>query len=134
MSSYRGPRAALKDRAIRMYVREGISGTKIAQLLSIPSRTVYKWISTFAYENEEPTRMATKKEQPHGDSTGLHPASPDLTGLDMPDDIEALKAELSRVRRELSYQTMRAEAYDEMINIAERQFDVCIRKKAGAKQ
>ena len=130
MSSYRGPRTALKEKAIRMYVRDGVSGTKIAQLLSIPSRTVYKWISIFAQENEESNRSAMKKENQQEDTPCPAPTTPQPLQPAMPDDIEALKSELSRVRKELTYQTMRADAYDEMINIAERQFDVSIRKKS----
>lgn len=75
-----------------------------------------------------------KKENPQKEPPCPAPTTPQPLQPDMPDDIEALKAELSRVRKELTYQTMRADAYDEMINIAERQFDVSIRKKAGAKQ
>jgi hypothetical protein len=52
----------------------------------------------------------------------------------MPDDVESLQAELKRLRRELTKAEIKAEAYDEMINVAESQFNIKIRKKAGAKQ
>lgn len=119
-----------------MYFRDGVSGGEIAQILSIPSTTVYRWISIFAHENEDSNRSAMKKENSQKEPVCPSPAptTPQSLPPDMPDEIKALKAELSRVRKELSYQRMRADAYDEMINIAEKQFDVCIRKKAGAKQ
>jgi hypothetical protein len=49
-------------------------------------------------------------------------------------DTVSLAAEPARLREELKYQRLRADAYDEMINVAEEQFDIKIRKKAGAKQ
>ena len=49
-------------------------------------------------------------------------------------DTESLKAELTNLREELKYQRLRADAYDEMINVTEEQFNIKIRKKVGAKQ
>lgn len=43
--------------------------------------------------------------------------------------VESLQAELSRLQSEL-----RADVYNEMINIAEATFKIPIRKKSGAKQ
>jgi hypothetical protein len=45
-----------------------------------------------------------------------------------------MQREIARLSKALSQQTMRADAFDEMINVAERQFNIQIRKKAGAKQ
>ena len=50
------------------------------------------------------------------------------------DEIATLKSELNAVRKELDYQTIRGEVLDELINIAERDFKIEIRKKDGAKR
>ena len=50
------------------------------------------------------------------------------------DDISSLRNEIARLKRELRAESLRADAYDEMINVAEKQFNVSIRKKAGAKR
>lgn len=50
------------------------------------------------------------------------------------EEVASLKAELRATRRELDHQTLRAEVLDEIINVAERKFDIEIRKKAGAKR
>ena len=52
----------------------------------------------------------------------------------VPDEVKALKAEISRLKRELADESLRADAYNEMINVAEKRFNIPIRKKAGAKQ
>ena len=53
---------------------------------------------------------------------------------ELPDDVKALKAEISRLQKELAHESLRADAYNEMINIAEKRFNIPIRKKSGAKQ
>jgi hypothetical protein len=46
----------------------------------------------------------------------------------------ALESEISRLKAELRAEKLKAEAYSVMIDVAEEQFGVDIRKKAGAKQ
>ena len=48
--------------------------------------------------------------------------------------IAALKAENARLKRELEAAQLRAEAFETMIDIAESEFQIPIRKKSGAKQ
>ncbi len=45
-----------------------------------------------------------------------------------------LKAELKEARREADFQSLRAEVFDEMIKIAERELGIAIRKKSGVKR
>ena len=52
----------------------------------------------------------------------------------LPQDVLALQAELKKLRAELLNAEIKAEAYDELINVAEAKFGIQIRKKAGAKQ
>jgi hypothetical protein len=49
-------------------------------------------------------------------------------------DVQALQAEVVRLQSELKGARLRADAYDEMINVAESKFNISIRKKAGAKR
>lgn len=48
-------------------------------------------------------------------------------------EIKALKEEIGRLQTQLRRAEMRTDVYDEMINVAERQFNIPIRKKPGAK-
>ena len=52
----------------------------------------------------------------------------------IPSDKESLKAEVARLRKALKEESMRADLYNEIINVAEEQFKIPIRKKAGTKQ
>jgi hypothetical protein len=49
-------------------------------------------------------------------------------------EVQALQAEVVRLQSELKGERLRADAYDEMINVAESKFNISIRKKAGAKR
>ncbi|MBD5261154.1 MAG: hypothetical protein HDS38_03370 [Bacteroides sp.] len=50
------------------------------------------------------------------------------------DDVAALRAEVTRLRKELRSEKLRAEALDTMIDVAEETFGIPVRKKAGTKQ
>ena len=50
------------------------------------------------------------------------------------EDYDALRAEITRLKKELHYEKMRAEALDTMIDVAEEIFNIPVRKKAGTKQ
>lgn len=112
---------------MRLYREEGLTGGKIAKRLGLPRQTVYNWIANFAEENAN-ANPEMKKKTPRT-SPGPTSQSPSEA-----DEIKRLKAELAKKEKELAYQKLRADAYDEMINVAESKFNIAIRKKAGAKQ
>ena len=47
---------------------------------------------------------------------------------------EELEKEVERLQKELEYQALKSRAYKKMIEIAERDFSITIRKKLGPKQ
>lgn len=47
---------------------------------------------------------------------------------------ETLEQKVRRLEQELKQARLRADFYDEMINVAEKKFQIQIRKKAGAKR
>ena len=50
------------------------------------------------------------------------------------DQIKELKEELKKAQKEAEMQKLRATAYDKMIDLAEKTFNIPIRKKSGTKQ
>lgn len=48
--------------------------------------------------------------------------------------VEELQVEIELLKRQLEYEKLRSEAFDTMIDIAEEEFKISIRKKPGAKQ
>ena len=56
--------------------------------------------------------------------------SPAVQGDEQPQTIQALQDELKRLREQLREAEIKAEAYDELINVAEAKFNIPIRKKS----
>lgn len=115
-------------KALDLYVKDHQSVWQISKIIPVNRTTIWRWISTFAAYDQESYVM--KKKDIQTPSPMIHPVHEEP----MPDDIESLRAELKRLRSELTKAEIKAEAYEEMINVAESQFDIQIRKKAGVKQ
>lgn len=73
------------------------------------------WMITFGLSNPSiPQPMASQKEE------NLY--------------ARQLQDEISRLKKELEYERLRSKAFETMIDIAENELNVNIRKKSGAKQ
>ena len=117
------------DEAMKLYFIDGVPATHICKILPICRRCLYNWIAIFAEENPQVASMKRAK------AVKKAPAqSPKIQQEDLPQDIQELQAELKRLQAQLTKAEIKAEAYEELINVAEAKFNIPIRKKAGAKQ
>ena len=112
----RQKRQSIREEVLRLYAETDHSYAEIAEELSIQWRTVEYIIRNFASELPTIPIMRKKKQ----DTTA--------------EDVAALRAEVTRLRKELRHEKMRSEALDTMIDIAETTLNIPIRKKSGAKQ
>ena len=110
--------------------KQGLPVSTIVKLIPVDRATIYRWIAKFAVDNlqEEPSVMARKSKK-DAQSQSEVPVNEAL-----PDDVIALQKEIKDLRAQLTKAEIKAEAFDELINVAEAQFGIQIRKKAGAKQ
>ena len=111
-------KAEFYDEVIRLHQQEHLRPCVIAEKLSLKRSTVSFWIRTFA----EQTAIESMKRD-------LQIASDS-----MPTGVQELQKEVLELRKRLAQEKLRADAYDEMINVAEGKFNIKIRKKAGTKQ
>jgi len=111
---------------IKLHYEKGYGEDRISRILPIGHSTVSRWIGIFATENDSKSVPMSKKKNK------LQPQS--TPAASSTDDVKALQSELSRLQVQLKHEQLRADAYDEMINVAETKFNIAIRKKAGAKQ
>ena len=118
------------DIAMDLYFHKGVGATQIIRQIPISRSMLYRWIAKFAVDNpqEEPSAMARKSKK----DVQTQPEVPVNEAL--PDDVIALQKEIKDLRAQLTKAEIKAEAFDELINVAEAQFGIQIRKKAGAKQ
>ena len=110
--------------------KQGLPVSTIVKLIPVDRATIYRWIAKFAVDNpqEEPSVMVKKSKR----SARVHPEVPINEALQ--DEVIALQKEIKDLRAQLTKAEIKAEAFDELINVAEAQFGIQIRKKAGAKQ
>ena len=112
----RQKRQAIREEVLRLYAETDMSYGEIAEVNGVQARTVEYIIRNFASELSETPVMRKKKKAASAE------------------DYDALRAEITRLKKELRYEKMRSEALDTMIDVAEEMFNIPVRKKAGTKQ
>lgn len=112
----RQKRQAIRDEVLRQYAETDLSYGEIAEENGIQVRTVEYIVRNFASELPNVPTMRKKKNDA---ST---------------EDYDKLRAEITRLRKEVRQEKMRADALDTMIDVAEEMFNIPVRKKAGTKQ
>jgi transposase len=118
------------DEVMRLYFDEGMGSLRITHLVPVSRSTILRWIRNFVSENPEYRYQMQKSSTVKLEDTSVAKQSEKASQA----EIKALKEELGRLQVKLRKAELRADLYDEMINVAEKQFNIPIRKKVGAKQ
>jgi transposase len=119
------------DEVIRLYFEEGLGSLRITHLVPVSRSTILRWIRIFVSENPEYRYQMQKPSTPkHEDPETIEAMRREKAEKA---EIRALKEEIGRLQVKLQKAELRADLYDEMINVAEKQFNIPIRKKSGAK-
>ena len=119
------------DEVIRLYFEEGLGSLRITHLVPVSRSTILRWIRNFVSENPEYRYQMQKASTPKLEDPT---AAERLREESSKAEIKALKEELGRLQVKLQKAELRADLYDEMINVAEKQFNIPIRKKVGVKR
>ena len=102
---------------VRQHYLEGKSLASLARDYGVAGSVVSRIISNFAAENDKSALLMKNKPT---DSQS--------------EEIKSLKKEILELKKHLYDETMRADFYDTMIDVAEEMFGIEIRKKAGTGQ
>lgn len=111
------------DEVIRLHYEKGYGEDRISTIIPVGHSTVNRWIRIFAAEKETGKRVMPEtriKEK----KTISEPAESETVTM----------AEYERLKAKLEMAEMKAEAYEELIRVAEEKFKIRIRKKAGARR
>ena len=111
------------DEVIRLHYEEGYGEDRIEQVLPVSHSTASRWIAIFAREKGK-ISGTNDMRKPQANT------SSQVTN----DEVAKLQERVKELEAQLLRAEIKAEAYDEMINVAETKFRIPIRKKAGAKQ
>ena len=102
---------------IREHFLEGTNFQELSKKYGVHSSTISITIRKFAASNDKSALLMKNKPI---DSQA--------------EELKALRAEVLELKKKLHDETMRADFYDTMIDVAEEMFNIEIRKKAGTGQ
>ena len=133
------------DKVIDLYVNKKMGCVKISRIIPVSRSTITVWIRNFVSEHPDKRVMRYSEiilsdasndkgsvKNPAEVSNAKESAAEDSNSK--PTDVKALQDEISRLKQELAHESMRADAYNKMIELAEERFKISIRKKSGVKQ
>lgn len=107
---------------------QGFSYREISKKTGVSKTQVHRWLYNFAISNTQGP-MKHKNEARNCAKT-----APDCLTASASPVSETPEEKIARLERELMHAQLRADFYNEMIDVAERKFNISIRKKAGAKR
>lgn len=106
-----------RSEIVKSFYLEGESGRSISRRMGISQSSVSRIIRNFAASNDKSGLLMKNKPT---DS--------------LAEENKALRAEILELKKKLHQETMRADFYDTMVDVAEEMFNIEIRKKAGTGQ
>ena len=111
-------RARYYNQVIEIYQHTGYGGDRISQIVPVNRKTIRRWIANFVAENGKvsPEQVMQQKE------------------TEKAEEIKALEAKIADLEEQLRLEKMRSRLNEKIIEIAEKKYNIQIRKKAGAKQ
>jgi transposase len=115
----------IKTQAIIEYLTQGTGYRKLAAKYGVSRSTINKWVMIHQGIHNLPR---TEKQEKHY----LSPMSKKSEKSDQKQ--QELEQKIAVLEKQLAWEKLRVEALDTMINIAEKQLDISIRKKSGSQQ
>lgn len=153
----RGKKAQYFDEVVRLYHEEGLNGVEISRILPVHNSNIYRWLDE--YDMQKNRIESSMKKQEHQSETGKPRR---VIGISVPetsaasgsaiqtgcpsekaaanelerlkDKVRDLEKQLRDNEKALRESRLKADLYNEIINVAEKKYNVPIRKKAGTRQ
>lgn len=119
----------IKQQAITEYLTKGTGYRQLAAKYGVSRTTINKWVMIHQGIHNIPP---TEKQQKYYLS-GMNSKPENITGEVFKHEQE-MKQKIALLEKQLAWEKLRADALDTMINIAEKQLEIDIRKKSGSQQ
>ncbi len=119
----------IKQQAITEYLTQGTGYRQLAAKYGVSRSTINKWVQIHQGIHNIPP---TAKQQKYYLS-GMNSKPENLTGGEFKNQQE-LEQKIALLEKQLAWEKLRADALDTMINIAEKQLEIDIRKKSVSQQ
>ena len=119
----------MKEKIIQEYLNTGCGYRKLQAKYGISRTTICKWVMIYqGVHNIAPTSLQQKHY--------FHPMEKKKKNKDR--EVSQTEAELlqkiAALEKQLAHEKLRAEVLDTLINVAEKQLNISIRKKPGTQQ
>ena len=118
----------LKTQIIQEYLMQGVGFRRLAEKYGISRTTICKWVAIHQGIHNLPP---TEKQQKY--SLSNMNATPEKSTL-KEGSIKELEKKMAALEKQLDWEKLRCEALNTMIDIAEKNLNISIRKKPGAQQ
>ena len=119
----------IKQQAIHEYLHDGVGYRTLAKKYGVSRTTINKWVMIHQGIHNIPP---TEKQQKYYLS-GMN-SKPENVSENEFTKTQELTQKIALLEKQLAWEKLRSEALDTMINIAEKQLDISIRKKPGSQQ
>ena len=119
----------IRQKAITEYLTKGTTFRDLAAKYGVSRTTINKWVMIHQGIHNMPP---TEKQQKYYLS-GMNSKQEKIPS-DQQNSYELLQQKIALLEKQLAWEKLRADALDTMINIAEKQLDITIRKKPGSQQ
>jgi transposase-like protein len=119
----------IKQQCITEYLTQGTGYRKLAAKYGVSRTTINKWVMIHQGIHNLPL---TQKQQKYTTSA-MNSSTPKLSEQQL-QNMDAMQQKIALLEKQLQWEKLRADALDTMINIAEKQLDISIRKKSGNQQ
>ncbi|WP_290173539.1 helix-turn-helix domain-containing protein, partial [Turicimonas muris] len=117
---------------------QGMPIKEIAKHVPVCLATVYRWIDlpkrTPVVGKDLDRKGLDEKLLNARACPSSDEAKPENLDLNKVSEIALLKAQIKELKAQLRAQSLKAQAYETMVQLAEERFGIPIRKKSGAKQ
>lgn len=117
----------IKTQAITEYLTKGIGYRELAKKYGVSRTTICKWVQIHqGIHNLEPS---AKQQKYYLSAMNSNPEKPPVNEAG---ELKILLQKNALLEKQLAWEKLRADALDIMINIAEKQLQIDIRKKSGS--
>jgi transposase-like protein len=119
----------IKTQVIHEYLETGVGYRKLAAKYGISRTTINKWVMIHQGVHNI---SATQKQQQY--YLSAMNSTKEKKPQQEQQELEAMQEKITLLEKQLQWEKLRADALDIMINVAEKQLDITIRKKSGSQQ
>ena len=119
----------IRQQAITEYLTKGTTFRDLAAKYGVSRTTINKWVQI----HQGIHNIAATANQQKYYLTGMNSKPENISSADFKKQKE-LEQKIALLEKRLAWDKLRADTLDTMINIAEKQLDISIRKKSGSQQ